>query len=73
MQGACLTPDQTMLVTEYMEGGNLSSNIAAGRVGWYRRGKKVCWLRLFTARERGAGAAAASWMLRRCVPAALPP
>lgn len=30
-----------MLVTEYLEGGNLANNIAAGRVTWYRRGKKV--------------------------------
>ena len=30
-----------MLVTEYMEGGDLLHNIAAKRVSWYRRGKKV--------------------------------
>ena len=41
VQGAYLGPDQTMLVTEYMEGGDLLHNIAAKRVSWYRRGKKV--------------------------------
>lgn len=30
-----------MLVTELMEGGNLSNNISHGRVTWYKRGKKV--------------------------------
>ena len=30
-----------MLVTEYMEGGDLLRNIAARRVSWYRRGRKV--------------------------------
>ncbi|KAL4437441.1 hypothetical protein ABPG75_004580 [Micractinium tetrahymenae] len=39
--GAHLGPDQTMLVTEYLEGGNLANNISAGRVTWYRRGKKI--------------------------------
>lgn len=39
--GASLTPDRTMLVTEYLEGGNLANNITAGRVSWYRRGKKI--------------------------------
>jgi len=41
LQGACLGPDQTMLVTEYCEGGNLGNSISVGRVSWYRRGKKV--------------------------------
>jgi hypothetical protein len=41
MQGASLTSEQTMLVTEYMEGGDLLHNIAAGRVSWYKRGRKV--------------------------------
>ncbi|GAB4814550.1 hypothetical protein N2152v2_001596 [Parachlorella kessleri] len=39
--GAHISSDKTMLVTEYMEGGNLSTNIAAGRVSWYRRGRKI--------------------------------
>lgn len=41
-QGAALREESTMLVTEYCEGGNLANNIAAGRVTWYRRGRKVC-------------------------------
>lgn len=41
VQGASLGPDNTMLVTEYCEGGNLCNNIAAGRVTWFRRGRKV--------------------------------
>ena len=40
-QGAHLGPDQTLLVTEYMEGGDLMANIAAGRVTWWRRGRKI--------------------------------
>ncbi|KAL4529628.1 hypothetical protein Ndes2437B_g08800 [Nannochloris sp. 'desiccata'] len=40
-QGAYLGPDQTLLVTEYMEGGDLMANIAAGRVTWWRRGRKI--------------------------------
>ena len=39
--GAVMQPDCTMLVTEYMEGGNLAQNIAAGRVNWRRRGRKI--------------------------------
>ncbi|KAK2080725.1 hypothetical protein QBZ16_000579 [Prototheca wickerhamii] len=39
--GASLTPDNTMLVTEYCEGGNLANNIAAGRVTWHRRGARI--------------------------------
>uniref|UniRef100_A0A1D2A5N4 Protein kinase domain-containing protein n=2 Tax=Auxenochlorella protothecoides TaxID=3075 RepID=A0A1D2A5N4_AUXPR len=39
--GASLGPDNTMLVTEYCEGGNLCNNIAAGRVTWFRRGRKI--------------------------------
>ncbi|GAB4815748.1 hypothetical protein N2152v2_002794 [Parachlorella kessleri] len=39
--GAYLGPDRTMLVSEFMEGGDLMKNIAAGRVTWYRRGKKI--------------------------------
>ena len=30
-----------MLVTEYCDGGNLTRNLMAGRVNWYRRGKKA--------------------------------
>ena len=30
-----------MLITEYCEGGNLARNLMAGRVDWYRRGKRV--------------------------------
>lgn len=41
MQGACLREDCAMLVTEYCEGGNLSRNILARKVSWYRRGRKV--------------------------------
>ena len=40
-QGAYLGPDKTLLVTEYMEGGDLMANIAAGRVNWWRRGRKI--------------------------------
>ena len=40
-QGAYLGPEETLLVTEYMEGGDLMSNIAAGRVTWWRRGRKI--------------------------------
>ena len=40
-QGAYLSPERTLLVSEYMEGGDLLHNIAAGRVTWYRRGRKV--------------------------------
>ncbi|KAI7838603.1 hypothetical protein COHA_007611 [Chlorella ohadii] len=39
--GACIQSDRTMLVTEYCDGGNLTRNLMAGRVTWYRRGKKV--------------------------------
>ncbi|KAL4421913.1 hypothetical protein ABPG77_005197 [Micractinium sp. CCAP 211/92] len=39
--GAHLGPEETWLVTEYLEGGDLMRNIAAGRVSWYRRGKKI--------------------------------
>jgi hypothetical protein len=39
--GAYMGPDRTLLVTEYMEGGDLMSNIAAGRVTWWRRGRKI--------------------------------
>lgn len=38
--GACLQPEQTMLVTEFMEGGDLYHAIAndsTGRFSWYRR------------------------------------
>ena len=41
MQGASLEPNRTMLITEYCEGGNLARNLMAGRVDWYRRGKRV--------------------------------
>ena len=40
-QGAYLSPEETLLITEYMEGGNLALNIAAGRVTWWRRGRKI--------------------------------
>ncbi len=30
-----------MLVTEYMAGGNLMQNVAAGKVDWWRRGRRV--------------------------------
>jgi hypothetical protein len=40
-QGAYLGPEKTLLVTEYMEGGDLMHNIAAGRVTWWRRGRKI--------------------------------
>jgi serine/threonine protein kinase len=40
-QGAYLGEDRTMLITEYMEAGNLAANIQAGRVNWYRRGRKI--------------------------------
>ncbi len=40
-QGACFEEGHTMLVTEYCEGGNLARNLAAGRISWYKRGKKV--------------------------------
>ncbi|KAI3429894.1 hypothetical protein D9Q98_010205 [Chlorella vulgaris] len=39
--GAHLGGAETRLVTEYMDGGDLLHNIAAGRVSWYRRGKKI--------------------------------
>ena len=41
LQGACLTDDGALLVLEYCEGGNLSRNIAADKVSWYRRGRKI--------------------------------
>ncbi len=41
LQGANLNSEQSMLVTEYMEGGSLLQNITAGRVSWYQRGRKV--------------------------------
>jgi Protein kinase domain len=40
-QGAYLGPERTLLVTEYMEGGDLMANIAAGRINWWRRGRKI--------------------------------
>lgn len=40
-QGAHVGEQETMLVTEYMEAGNLSTNIQAGRVTWYKRGRKI--------------------------------
>ncbi|KAL4443807.1 hypothetical protein ABPG75_011544 [Micractinium tetrahymenae] len=39
--GASLSADFTLLVLELCEGGALSANLAAGRVGWYKRGKQV--------------------------------
>lgn len=41
LQGACMHEERSMLVTEYCEGGNLARNIVAGKVNWYRRGRKV--------------------------------
>lgn len=40
-QGAYMGADKTLLVTEYLEGGNLFANIAAGRVSWWHRGQRV--------------------------------
>ena len=40
-QGAFLGENQTLLVTEYMEGGNLMDNLARGRVTWWRRGRRI--------------------------------
>jgi len=40
-QGAYLGPERTLLVTEYMEGGNLMENLTRGRVTWWRRGRKI--------------------------------
>lgn len=40
-QGAYISTESTLLVTEYMEGGNLASNIQAGRVTWWKRGRKI--------------------------------
>lgn len=39
--GAVISADQTMLITEYMEGGNLARNLGVGKVGWYKRGKSI--------------------------------
>ena len=40
-QGACFQGERLLLVTEYMEGGNLTHNVRAKKVNWYRRGKRV--------------------------------
>ncbi|KAL4437815.1 hypothetical protein ABPG77_005727 [Micractinium sp. CCAP 211/92] len=40
-QGACFDGQRTLLVTEYMEGGNLTHNLRTKKVTWWRRGKKV--------------------------------
>ncbi|PRW21099.1 serine threonine- kinase [Chlorella sorokiniana] len=40
-QGACFKDDRTLLVTEYMEGGNLTANLKAHTVTWFKRGKKI--------------------------------
>ncbi|KAL4424194.1 hypothetical protein ABPG75_001495 [Micractinium tetrahymenae] len=40
-QGCCFKGGETLLVTEYCEGGNLAHNLRARTVGWYRRGKKI--------------------------------
>lgn len=40
-QGAHVSPEETLLVTEYMEGGNLAANIQSGRISWWRRGRKI--------------------------------
>lgn len=39
--GAYLGTEETWLVTEYLEAGDLMLNIKARRVTWWRRGKKV--------------------------------
>lgn len=44
LQGCCFKDGETLLVTEYCEGGNLAHNLRARTVGWYRRGKKVKYL-----------------------------
>lgn len=43
--------DRMCLVTEYMEGGSLSTNLRYKRVNWYKRGKRV--------REHGGACAGA--------------
>ncbi|KAI3430353.1 hypothetical protein D9Q98_004948 [Chlorella vulgaris] len=41
-QGVCFHEQQgTLLVTEFMEGGNLAQNLRAKTVSWNRRGKKI--------------------------------
>lgn len=40
-QGAYMGETETMLVTEFMDGGDLARNIQAGRVTWWRRGRKI--------------------------------
>ncbi|KAI3425130.1 hypothetical protein D9Q98_008902 [Chlorella vulgaris] len=40
-QGACFQENRTLLVTEYMEGGNLTHNLRSKKVDWYRKGKKI--------------------------------
>ncbi|KAL4419698.1 hypothetical protein ABPG75_006796 [Micractinium tetrahymenae] len=40
-QGACFDGQRTLLVTEYMEGGNLTHNLRTEKVTWWRRGKKI--------------------------------
>ena len=39
--GAHLGAENTLLVQEYLDGGDLLRNLAAGRVTWWRRGRKV--------------------------------
>jgi serine/threonine protein kinase len=40
-QGACRQGSRLLLVTEFMEGGNLAHNLRAKKVSWYRKGKKA--------------------------------
>ncbi len=41
VQGAFFGAKHAWLVTEYMEGGDLAANIAAKRVTWWRRGRRI--------------------------------
>lgn len=40
-QGVCFQEGRILLITEHLEGGNLSHNLRAGKVTWWRRGKKI--------------------------------
>ncbi|KAI7843216.1 hypothetical protein COHA_003196 [Chlorella ohadii] len=40
-QGVCFQEGRMLLITEYLEGGNLTHNLRAGKVTWWRRGKKI--------------------------------
>ncbi|PRW33901.1 serine threonine- kinase [Chlorella sorokiniana] len=39
--GVCFQEGRLLLVTEHLEGGNLTHNLRAGKVTWWRRGKKI--------------------------------